>query len=217
MKKIVILISGRGSNLKAILETHQQKTWPAHVMQVIANRPDAPGIRIAQAFNIPVTILDHLSFPTREDFDKELLRTVKSFEPDLVVLAGFMRMLANDFVKTFSNRLINIHPSLLPSFPGLKTHAAALQKGVKWHGATVHFVTEEMDVGPIITQGIVQVLPDDTEETLAKRVFQIEHKIFPQAIEWFISDQLHIENGQVRVDCLQEPIFMLQNSSSGNE
>jgi len=209
MKKIVILISGRGTNLAAILEAQHVKAWEAKVVQVICNRPEAPGIEIARKYGIPVTILDHQSYANRTLFDQALLEITRNFEPDLVVLAGYMRILSSDFVQLFSGKLMNIHPSLLPSFPGLHTHRAALNAGVKWHGATVHFVTEDIDVGPIIAQGIVPVFPKDTEEQLASRVFQVEHHIYPQAIEWFIREELVLERGNVRVEPAQQQFFML--------
>jgi phosphoribosylglycinamide formyltransferase-1 len=213
MKKIVILISGNGSNLRAILEQHRAKAWPAEIVGVISNRPDAYGIQIAKDFKIPVEVIDHTQFSNRSGFDQELFKLVSSYQPDLVILAGFMRMLGDQFVESFAGRLMNIHPSLLPSFPGLRTHTAAIKAGVKWHGATVHFVTKEMDVGPIITQGIVPVDPTDTEESLSKKVFQIEHVIYPQAIEWFIFDQLSIEDGKVRLDSVHSAHFMLSNDT----
>jgi phosphoribosylglycinamide formyltransferase-1 len=209
MKKIVILVSGRGSNLEAILQANILKAGQAQVVQVICNRPEALGIDIAKKYQIPVTIIDHTSFSARNLFDEALLEKTLSFAPDLVILAGYMRILSDPFVSQFFGKLINIHPSLLPSFPGLKTHAAALKTGVKWHGATVHFVTKDLDVGPIIIQGIVPVLPNDTECSLATRVFQVEHQIYPQAIEWFIREQLALEQGNVRVDPAQQQFFML--------
>ncbi len=209
MKKIVILISGRGSNLRAILQAQRLKAWQADIVQVITNRPQAVGIEVANEFGIPVTILDHQSFISRQEFDAELLKKTQAFNPDLVILAGFMRILSADFVNFFNGRLMNVHPSLLPSFPGLKTHSAAIAMGVKWHGATVHFVTHAMDVGPIIAQGVVPVLPEDTEETLSQRVLEIEHIIYPQALEWFIRDQLHLDQGNVRVVPAQQQFFQL--------
>ena len=209
MKKIVILISGRGSNLRSILQAQRLKAWEADTVQVIANRPQAHGIAVAKEFGVPVTILDHQACHSREEFDAQLLEKTQSFKPDLVVLAGFMRILSQEFVQFVQHRLMNIHPSLLPSFPGLKTHAAAIATGVKWHGATVHFVTQEMDVGPIIAQGAVPVFPDDTQPTLEQRVLQIEHSIYPQAIEWFIQGRLHIEHGNVRVEPAQQQFFQL--------
>lgn len=209
MKKIVILISGRGSNLEAILAAQALTTLQAQIVQVICNRPKAPGIDIAAKYDVPVTIIDHEHYASRSLYDKILLETTLSFQPDLVVLAGYMRILSSDFVQKLDGKLINIHPSLLPSFPGLRTHAAALRCGVKWHGATVHFVTEDLDVGPIIAQGIVPVYPEDTELTLADRVSRIEHVIYPKVIEWFIQEQIFIEQGNVRVEPAQQQFFML--------
>jgi phosphoribosylglycinamide formyltransferase-1 len=209
MKKIVILISGRGSNLEAILAAQALTTLQAQIVQVICNRPKAPGIDIAAKYDVPVTIIDHEYYASRSLYDKILLETTLSFQPDLVVLAGYMRILSSDFVQMLDGKLINIHPSLLPSFPGLRTHAAALKCGVKWHGASVHFVTEDLDVGPIIAQGIVPVYPEDTELTLADRVSRIEHVIYPKVIEWFIQEQIFIEQGNVRVEPAQQQFFML--------
>jgi phosphoribosylglycinamide formyltransferase-1 len=209
MKKIVILISGRGSNLEAILAAQALTTLQAQIVQVICNRPKAPGIDIAAKYDVPVTIIDHEHYASRSLYDKILLETTLSFQPDLVVLAGYMRILSSDFVQKLDGKLINIHPSLLPSFPGLRTHAAALKCGVKWHGASVHFVTEDLDVGPIIAQGIVPVYPEDTELTLADRVSRIEHVIYPKVIEWFIQEQIFIEQGNVRVEPAQQQFFML--------
>jgi phosphoribosylglycinamide formyltransferase-1 len=209
MKKIVILISGRGSNLEAILAAQALTTLQAQIVQVICNRPKAPGIDIAAKYDVPVTIIDHEHYASRSLYDKILLETTLSFQPDLVVLAGYMRILSSDFVQMLDGKLINIHPSLLPSFPGLRTHAAALKCGVKWHGASVHFVTEDLDVGPIIAQGIVPVYPEDTEFTLADRVSRIEHVIYPKVIEWFIQEQIFIEQGNVRVEPAQQQFFML--------
>jgi phosphoribosylglycinamide formyltransferase 1 len=209
MKKIVILISGRGSNLEAILADQALATLQAQIVQVICNRPMAAGIDIAAKYQVPVTIIDHEDYASRALYDAHLLETTLSFQPDLVVLAGYMRILSSDFVQKLDGKLINIHPSLLPSFPGLRTHAAALRCGVKWHGATVHFVTEDLDVGPIIAQGIVPVYPEDTESTLADRVSCIEHVIYPKVIEWFIQEQIFIEQGNVRVEPAQQQFFML--------
>lgn len=205
----MILISGRGSNLESILQNQRLKAWPAQVVQVISNRPDALGIEVAKKFGVPVTVLDHTLFKNRDLFDEAILQKTISFEPDLVVLAGYMRILSKDFVVTFQGKLINIHPSLLPSFPGLKTHSKAIQTGVKWHGATVHFVTEDLDVGPIIIQGIVPVLPADSEITLATRVFQVEHIIYPKAIEWFILGRITLDQGSVRVEPSEAQSYIL--------
>ncbi len=211
----MILISGRGLNLAAILEAQHTRAWEANIVHVICNRPEAPGVAVAKKFRVPVTIIDHTSFSNRSLYDQALLQKTRDFEPDLIVLAGYMRILSKDFVHQFSEKLMNIHPSLLPSFPGLNTHRAALKAGVKWHGATVHFVTEDLDVGPIIAQGVVPVMENDTEEALASRVLQIEHLIYPQAIEWFIREQIILEQGNVRVEPAQQQFFMLPTTPEG--
>jgi len=202
MKSIVILISGRGSNMQAIVEA----SLPVRVAAVISNAPSAAGLQYAQAKGVATETVDHKAFPTREAFDAALAQAIDRHAPDLVVLAGFMRILTDGFVQRYEERLINIHPSLLPSFPGLHTHRRALEEGVKIHGCTVHFVTPRLDHGPIVVQAAVPVLPGDTEEALASRVLQQEHRIYPLALRWFAEGRLVIENGIVRVngqDCLQ--------------
>jgi phosphoribosylglycinamide formyltransferase-1 len=196
MKSLVILISGRGSNMQAILDA----PLAARITAVISNNPDAPGLAIAQARGIQTRALDHKKFPNRETFDSELAEVIDAYSPDLVVLAGFMRILSNWFVSHYRGRLINIHPSLLPAFPGLNTHERALATGVKIHGATVHFVTNQLDHGPIIIQAAVPVLPDDTAEVLAARVLEQEHRIYPQAIRWFLAGKLRLKDNSVVVD-----------------
>ncbi|MFI4923084.1 MAG: phosphoribosylglycinamide formyltransferase [Burkholderiales bacterium] len=195
MKSIVVLISGRGSNLEAILKAR----LPVKVAAVISNNPQAKGLAIARAHGIEALALDRKQFASREAFDAELASRIAVFKPDLIALAGFMLILGDVFVERFANRIINIHPSLLPAFPGLDTHARALQVGVKIHGCTVHFVTSKLDHGPIIIQAAVPVLAADNEATLAARVLKQEHRIYPQAIRWFIEDQLVIEKRGVRV------------------
>ncbi len=207
LKNIVILISGKGSNLKVILEAQREQGWDARVTRVFCNRVDAPGLAIAESFGVPVTLLNHQDFATRDAFDQSLLSEIQSEQPDLVVLAGFMRILSREFVDCFAGRLINIHPSLLPSFPGLNTHQAALKAGVKWHGATVHFVTSELDVGPIIAQGVVPVHNYDNPDLLSERVQAIEHIIYPKAIEWFLKDQIFLQDGIVSVIPPQSQFF----------
>lgn len=199
MKKIVILISGRGSNMQAIVRAAQAEQWPCRIAAVISNRADAEGLRFAAEHGIPTDVVVSKEFPSREVFDAALRTAIDRFSPDLVVLAGFMRILTPPFVEHYSGRLLNIHPSLLPSFPGLATHRQALDAGVKVHGATVHFVTAELDHGPIVAQAAVPVLPDDDEHTLADRVLAQEHIIYPRAVRWFVEDRLKIENGLVRV------------------
>ena len=197
MKSIVILISGRGSNLRALLETD----LPECTLAVISNRPGAEGLAFARARGLATAVVDHREFPARSDFDAALAEKIESYRPDLVVLAGFMRILGDDFVRRFEGRLLNIHPSLLPAFPGLQTHARALAAGVRIHGCTVHFVTPSLDCGPIVIQAAVPVSGSDTEATLAARVLAQEHLIYPQALRWFIDGRLTLtENGRVLLD-----------------
>ncbi|MCB6182541.1 phosphoribosylglycinamide formyltransferase [Leeia sp. TBRC 13508] len=196
MKKVVVLISGRGSNMQALVNAN----LPCEIAAVISNKEDAGGLAFAATRNIPTAVLSHKGFSSREAFDAEMIKLIDSYQPDLVVLAGFMRILSADFVNHYQNRLINIHPSLLPSFKGLHTHQQALDAGVKLHGCSVHFVTAELDHGPIIAQAAVPVLPDDTEDSLASRVLTQEHIIYPQSVKWFVEDKLTIlENGTVRI------------------
>ncbi len=193
MKRIVILISGRGSNMQAMVEAGLP------VAAVISNRADAAGLEYAAGGGIATAVVPHRDYATREAFDAALAQAVDGFRPDLVVLAGFMRILTEGFVLHHQGRLLNIHPSLLPAFPGLDTHARALAAGVKLHGCTVHFVTPQLDHGPIVIQAAVPVLPQDDEATLAARVLAQEHRIYPQAARWFLEGKLVIESGVVRV------------------
>ncbi len=195
MKSIVILISGRGSNMQALLEA----TLPVKIAAVISNNPDAAGLEIAKKHNIETCVVDHREYPDRATFDLLLADQIDIYRPSLVVLAGFMRVLGDGFVNKYKDKLINIHPSLLPAFPGLGTHKQALKEGVKIHGCTVHFVTSEVDHGPIIIQATVPVLPDDTNETLAARVLLQEHRIFPEAVHLFVEDRLKISGNSVKV------------------
>jgi phosphoribosylglycinamide formyltransferase 1 len=202
IKSIVILISGHGSNMRALLEAD----LPCRVAAVISNRVDAPGLEIAKQHGITTRVVTHRNHPDRESFDSELAICIDSYRPDLVVLAGFMRILTPQFVARYQNKLINIHPSLLPAYSGLNTHARALQDGVKIHGCTVHFVTSDVDHGPIIIQAAVPVLMDDTPATLAARVLHQEHRIFPQAIRWFCNDDISLSaDGKVRMKRLEQP------------
>ena len=199
MKNIVILISGRGSNMEAIVRAQQAEAWPARIAAVISNKPDAKGLAFAASHGIPTAVVPNKEFPTREAFDAALQETIDRFEPDLVVLAGFMRILTAPFVEHYAGRMLNIHPSLLPLFPGLHTHRQALDAGVEEHGATVHFVTAELDHGPAVIQARIPVLPGDTEDSLAERLLAEEHVIYPQAVRLFIEDRLSIEGGEVRI------------------
>jgi len=199
MKKIVILISGRGSNMEALITARDAGQLPVDIVAVISNRPDAAGLETAERAGITAHYIDHKAFAGREAFDAALAECIDSFAPDLVVLAGFMRILSDGFVRRYEGRLMNIHPSLLPSFPGLHTHRRALDEGVRIHGCTVHFVTPTLDHGPVIIQAAVPVLDRDDEATLAGRVLRQEHRIYPQAVRWFAEDRLRLENGRVRL------------------
>ena len=199
MKNIVILISGRGSNMEAIVRACQAEGWSGRIAAVISNRPDAAGLKFAASHDIATAVVDHKAFPDRDSFDAALAQVIDGFSPDLVVLAGFMRILTPGFVKRYAGRMLNIHPSLLPCFPGLHTHEAALAMGVKVHGATVHFVTADLDHGPIVLQAIIDVRQDDTPASLAGRLLAQEHTIYPRAVRWFVEGRLSIEDGVVRV------------------
>jgi phosphoribosylglycinamide formyltransferase 1 len=196
VKKIVILISGRGSNMEAIVRAG----LPAEIAAVISNRADAAGLRFSAQSGIPGEVVDERDFSSRDAFEGALASAIDRHSPDLIALAGFMRVLGPDFVRRHSGRMLNIHPSLLPAFPGLHTHRRALQEGVKLHGCTVHFVTPQVDHGPIIVQAAVPVRAADTEATLAARVLRQEHRIYPLAIRWFVEGRLVLENGLVRVN-----------------
>ncbi|PXX37953.1 phosphoribosylglycinamide formyltransferase [Undibacterium pigrum] len=199
MKKIVILISGRGSNMQAIVEAAAKQQWPAQIAAVISNRADAGGLEYAASRGIPTAVVVSKQFATREAFDAALQAKIDEFTPDLVVLAGFMRILTAGFVEHYAGRMLNIHPSLLPSFVGLATHQQAIDAGVKVHGVTVHFVTAELDHGPIVAQAVVPVLGDDTEDTLSHRVLEQEHQIYPRAVLQFVEGKLRIDGNRVHI------------------
>lgn len=184
--KLVILISGRGSNMQSIVNAIRAGKLNAEVAAVISNRPDAAGLDFARSAGITSETLDHKNFTSREAFDQKLMDLIDTFNPDYVVLAGFMRILSAAFVQHYANRLINIHPSLLPKFKGMHTHKRAIEAGESEHGASVHFVTEELDAGPVILQAKVPILAGDTEETLAARVLTEEHKLYPDALRLLI-------------------------------
>ena len=195
MKRIVILISGRGSNMQAVLAAKPN----AAIAAVISNNPAAKGLQIAHDAGVESKVVNHRDYPDRTSFDRALGDTIAAYRPDLIVLAGFMRILTEEFIERFSGKIMNIHPSLLPAFPGLDTHRRAIAEGVKLHGCTVHFVTPALDHGPIVIQAAVPVLPDDDEERLAARVLEQEHAIYAQAIRWFLDDQLAIEGNRVQL------------------
>jgi phosphoribosylglycinamide formyltransferase-1 len=199
MKKIVILISGRGSNMEALIAARDAGNLPVNIAAVISNRPDAKGLETAAKAGIATHYIDHKAFAGREAFDAALAECIDGFAPDLVVLAGFMRILSEGFVRHYEGRLMNIHPSLLPSFPGLHTHRRALEEGVRIHGCTVHFVTPTLDHGPVIIQAAVPVLDSDDEDVLSARVLRQEHLIYPQAVRWFAEGRLTLDGTRVRL------------------
>lgn len=186
--------------MEAIVRAAQAENWPVSIAAVISNRPDSAGLDFARQHGIATAVVANKDYPTREQFDTALRAVIDGFAPDLVVLAGFMRILTTPFVEHYAGRMLNIHPSLLPSFPGLATHRQALAAGVKLHGATVHFVTPDLDHGPIVAQAAVPVLAADSEEDLAERVLQEEHFIYPRAVRWFVEGKLSLDGGRVRID-----------------
>jgi phosphoribosylglycinamide formyltransferase-1 len=196
-KRVAILISGRGSNMSALIKAAKAKNYPAEIALVISNRPEAKGLELAQTESIPARVIDHKTFPSREEFDASIDRELKAAKIDLVCLAGFMRVFTDEFVERWHGRMLNIHPSLLPAFKGTDTHRHALLAKVVTHGATVHFVVPELDSGPIVTQAEVPVLADDTEEKLAARVLKVEHKISPAALKMLASGKIRIEGDRV--------------------
>lgn len=208
MPSAVVLISGRGSNLRSIVEARTG----LELRRVVSNRPGAAGLEWSAAQGLPTAVVDHRAHPSREDFDGALAACIERDAPDYVLLAGFMRILTTGFIQRFRDRIVNIHPSLLPAFPGLHTHRQALAAGVKLHGATVHFVTPALDSGPIIAQAAVPVMAGDTEDALAARVLAAEHRIYPQAARWLAEGRVRLEGGVVRIegsgvgtDCIVSP------------
>ena len=191
---IVVLISGRGSNLQSILQTHLM----CEVAAVISNRADAGGLQLAEQHRIPTAVVSHKDYPDRAAFDAVLAATIDRYQPDLVVLAGFMRILTPGFTRHYEGRMLNIHPSLLAAFPGLHTHERAIEAGCRFAGATVHFVTAELDHGPMVAQAVVPVLDGDDAGALAGRVLKLEHRMYPAAVRWFVSGQLAVEGARVR-------------------
>jgi phosphoribosylglycinamide formyltransferase-1 len=204
VKHIVVLISGRGSNMQAIVRACAGEAWPARVAAVVSNRADAEGLAFARAHGIATATVEHRGFASREAFDAELARTIDAFAPDVVALAGFMRILTDGFVAHYAGRLINVHPSLLPAFGGLDTHRRAIEAGCKLAGATVHFVTPALDHGPIIAQVAVPVLAGDSAESLAARVLAQEHLLYPRALRWLVEGRLRRE-GELVSHTLGEP------------
>lgn len=197
---IVVLISGSGTNLQAIIDGMNNNSLPIDIRAVISNRPGVEGLKRADAAGIETIVINHKQFDSRESFDAEMQKTIDSYDPELVVLAGFMRILSKGFVKHYLGRMLNIHPALLPDFPGINTHERALESAVQQHGASVHFVTTEVDGGPIVIQGRVPVLDGDTADKLAARVLEKEHKIFPEAIRLFAEGKIKMDGNKVLLD-----------------
>jgi phosphoribosylglycinamide formyltransferase-1 len=199
-KRIVVLISGSGSNLQAIIDAAEKNQLAGDIVAVFSNKADAFGLERAAAHNIPAIALSHKEFATRELYDIALVEKIQQFQPDLVVLAGFMRILTPYFVQTFNEKLLNIHPSLLPKYQGLHTHQRVLDAGDKEHGVSVHFVTEELDGGPVILQAKIPVFDGDNADDLASRIHEQEHRIYPLVVKWFCEDRLMMQNGQAVLD-----------------
>ena len=197
---IVVLISGSGSNLQAIIDHIKDNTLNARICAVISNIPDAYGLQRAKDAQINTIIIDHHDYNSREEFDTELIQQIEQYNPELIVLAGFMRILSDDFVNHFHAKMINIHPSLLPKYRGLHTHKRALESGDKEHGLSIHFVTTELDGGPLILQKSISVLTDDSEESLAQRVLVEEHQAYPKVIQWFAEHRVQLLENQVIID-----------------
>ena len=203
-----ILISGSGTNLQAFIDETASGKLDLDLSVVLSNRPEAAGLERARKAKISTECLRHRGFPQREQFDAALVETLDKYHPDLIILAGFMRILTSTFVNQFSGRILNIHPSLLPKFPGLDTHQRAIDAGEEWHGSTVHFVTEDLDGGPAIIQGRVPVMPDDSAAGLAARVLELEHRIYPEAARMFAAGRLECRDGSAWLDGerLEEPL-----------
>lgn len=210
---IVVLISGSGSNLQAIIDAISADKLHANIKMVISNRPGVKGLTRAQAVKIPTLTLDHKKFANRKIFDQQLIQEIDLLKPDLVILAGFMRILTDEFVEHYDGRLLNIHPSLLPEFTGLNTHQRALDAGVKQHGVSVHYVNNELDGGPLVLQAVINVQETDTAESLQQRVHQQEHIIYPMVIEWVAQGRLKVINQQVILDkqLLETPAKWINN------
>lgn len=201
LPRLVVLISGTGRNLQAILQACRDGQIAAQPVLVISNRPDAGGLQRAAQLGVPTQVIDHTQFDSREAFDQALAQTLQACQPDIVALAGFMRILSGGFIRQFEGRMLNIHPSLLPLYRGLHTHRRALDNGDRQHGASVHYVTEELDSGAVIKQGRIAVLPDDDADTLAQRLLQrVELALFPEVLSWVASGRLLYKNGQAWLD-----------------
>lgn len=213
--RVAILISGRGSNMRALVETVAAEDLAVEICGVMSNRADAAGLAWARDRGLPTAVIPHKAFGTREAFDMALQARLEAVAPDYIILAGFMRMLGPAFVRRFADKIINIHPSLLPAFPGLHTHAQALAQGVQWHGCTVHFVTSVLDHGPIIAQGLLPVRAQDTPDTLAARLLPLEHRVYARVLRWLAQGRVHLNpDGRVDVDGVESRGLTLEDGAS---
>lgn len=200
MTRVVVLISGSGSNLQAFIDQVAANKLDVDIRLVISNQAQAYGLERAANAGIATEHIDHRDFDSRLAFDQSVMNRIDQEQPDLVILAGFMRILTEQFVQHFENRLVNIHPSLLPKYPGVNTHQRAIEAGDQWHGASIHFVVPEVDAGPLILQGRLALRPNDTAESLQQRIHKIEHELYPQAVNWFAQNRLSVSNGKVLLD-----------------
>lgn len=198
--KIVVLISGNGSNLQAIIDAVASGTLPVQIAAVISNVPGAYGLERAKKAGIPAIVIDHKTFPSRDAFDAELLTTLQSLDCDLIVLAGFMRILGNTLVETFTGKMLNLHPSLLPKYPGLHTHQRAIDAGDTNHGCSIHFVTHDLDGGPVVAQARLMIKTGENADNLAARVHQLEHQLYPEVLRWYATGRLTYQQGQGLLD-----------------
>lgn len=208
--RVVVLISGSGTNLQALIDEQTTGELPIDIVAVISNRPGAGGLEKAQSAGIPTHVIDHTQFDDRHSFDVQVIDAILQYQPDLIVLAGYMRIMTPDLVNRFSGRMLNVHPSLLPKYPGLNTHRRALENKDTHHGSTVHFVTEVLDGGPVIAQSKLTIGDNDNEQLLATRVKQLEHKLYPKVVGWFAEGKLTLKNNQTYFngELLEQPIEM---------
>jgi phosphoribosylglycinamide formyltransferase-1 len=208
--RVVVLISGSGTNLQALIDGEKNNGLPIKIVGVLSNRPGVKGLERAELAGIPTRVVDHTDYKSRDKFDEVIAKEIQSFKPDLVVLAGYMRIMTPQLVKTFEGKMLNIHPSLLPKYPGLHTHRRVLENGDREHGSSVHFVTEVLDGGPIIAQSRIKVRDDDTEQTLIERIKLIEHKLYPQVVQWYAEGRLAFNNNHTFFDGkrLEQPIIV---------
>jgi phosphoribosylglycinamide formyltransferase-1 len=215
-KRVAVLISGRGSNMSALIGAAMNPSFPGEIVAVLSNKPDAGGLETAALYGIPAKAVNHRDHETRESHEAALIRILDEFRPDIVCLAGYMRLLTHRFVEHYKGRMINIHPSLLPLFPGLHTHERALQAGMRVHGCTVHFVTEDMDEGPIIAQAAIAIEPGDTPDRLSDRLLRAEHRLYPHALRLVLDGTVRMEDGKA-VFATNDPIVASGSGRSGRD